>query len=73
MIIDTIVSVSNALIAAWLPGTSGGQGIIDAIDGDYIMRPGGSTSRVNSLSVDWISTMVNMKLILERLEKFSCV
>ena len=73
MIIDTIVSVSNALIAAWLPGTSGGQGIIDAIDGDYIIRPGGSANRVNSLSVDWISTMVNMKLILERFEKFSCI
>ena len=31
MLIDELDGVSNSILAAWLPGTSGGQGIVDAI------------------------------------------
>jgi beta-glucosidase len=57
MLIDNIYSNSNAVIAAWLPGTSGGQGIIDAITGDYVIRPSSSNLK-NSLSMDWPKDMV---------------
>jgi hypothetical protein len=40
-----------------LPGTSGGQGIADAIFGDYVFRPNGQTDRVNSLSFNWPKSM----------------
>ena len=39
MIINDILNDSSAFISAFLPGTSGGQGIVDALVGDYIMRP----------------------------------
>ena len=52
MIIDDLLSLSDATIAAWLPGTSGGQGIVDAIVGDYLMKPKSSPKK-NTLSVDW--------------------
>lgn len=58
-LIDSIYADSSAVIAAWLPGTSGGQGIMDAITGDYVVRPGGISNKKNSLSVDWPSNMVN--------------
>jgi hypothetical protein len=53
MIIDDIMANSNAVLHAFLPGTSGGQGIIDALTGAYIIRPGGQTDLRNSLSFDW--------------------
>ena len=36
--ISEIYEQSTAVIAAWLPGTSGGQGIMDAVTGSYIFR-----------------------------------
>ena len=42
MIVNDLLSLSDATIAAWLPGTSGGQGIVDAITGVYKMKPKGS-------------------------------
>lgn len=41
MIIDNILDQSTAFLAAFWPGTSGGQGIVDAITGDYVLRPKG--------------------------------
>jgi hypothetical protein len=41
-----------------LPGTSGGNGVVDLITGAYVARAGGSSNRRNSLSVDWPRTMV---------------
>ena len=38
MFIDKILADSSAVIHAFLPGTSGGQGIVDAIVGSYVMR-----------------------------------
>ena len=55
--IPTIYSESSAVLAAWLPGTSGGQGIIDGITGDYILKAGGSSDRTNTLSMDWPKSM----------------
>jgi beta-glucosidase len=62
--IGNIYEQSNAVIAAWLPGTSGGQGVVDLITGAYVARPGGATNRKNSLSVDWLRSMVNIVLSL---------
>ncbi len=45
-------------MAAWLPGTSGGQGVLDAITGDYVFRANGQNDRRNTLSMDWPKTMV---------------
>ena len=53
MFIDNILNESSAVIDAFLPGTSGGQGIIDAITGKYVMRPNGQSDKKNSLSFDW--------------------
>lgn len=41
MIINDMLNESAAFISAFLPGTSGGQGIVDAITGDYVIRPKG--------------------------------
>lgn len=57
MPIKNIYTQSTAVIAAWLPGTSGGQGVVDAISGDYIVRKGGSSNTKNTLSMDWPSSM----------------
>ena len=61
MLVDDLLASSNAVIAAWLPGTSGGQGIVDAIVGDYIIRPKSASSR-NTLSMDWPADMVHLIL-----------
>ena len=52
LFIEELLFLSDATIAAWLPGTSGGQGIVDAIVGDYLMKPQ-SNPKKNTLSVDW--------------------
>lgn len=56
MFIDKILSDSTAVLHAFLPGTSGGQGIVDAITGSYILRPNGQSDNRNSLSFDWPKT-----------------
>lgn len=38
MLVNNALNISTAFISAWLPGTSGGQGIVDAISGDYKLR-----------------------------------
>ena len=53
MEVNNALKISTAFIAGWLPGTSGGQGIVDAISGDYVVRPKGSNDRTNTLSFDW--------------------
>jgi hypothetical protein len=59
MIVDELLSLSDATIAAWLPGTSGGQGIVDGITGAYKFKPKSSPQK-NTLSVDWPKDMVNL-------------
>ena len=53
MFIDDVLQQSNAVLDAFLPGTSGGQGIVDAITGSYVIRPNGQSDKKNSLSFDW--------------------
>lgn len=60
MLIESILNESSAFIASWLPGTSGGQGIVDSITGDYTFKPNGGNDRTNTLSIDWPRTMVNI-------------
>ena len=38
MIIESVLNESSAVLDAWLPGTSGGQGIVNAITGAYRLR-----------------------------------
>ncbi len=64
MFIDKILSDSTAVLHAFLPGTSGGQGIVDAITGSYILRPNGQSDNRNSLSFDWPKTNVTISIIL---------
>lgn len=63
--IANLYEQSSAVIAAWLPGTSGGHGIVDLISGAYVARAGGSSNRKNSLSVDWPRSMVIALLFVE--------
>ena len=58
MLIDSILAESSAVLHAFLPGTSGGQGIVDAITGTYVIRPNGQSDTKNSLSFDWPKTNV---------------
>lgn len=59
-LVDNILDSSSAFIAGWLPGTSGGQGVVDAITGDYLFKPFGQNDKRNTLSVDWPKNMVNI-------------
>lgn len=59
MLINNITNTSSAVLAAWLPGTTGGTAIVDAITGDYLLRPSSKTEKVNTLAFDWPSTDVH--------------
>lgn len=59
LLIDDILTASDSVLAAWLPGTSGGQGIINAIVGKYTIKPKDSPLK-NTLSFDWPKDMVNI-------------
>lgn len=65
MFIDKILADSTAVIHAFLPGTSGGQGIVNAIVGEYIIRPNGASDPRNSLSFDWPRNNVNISIKLD--------
>ena len=60
MIINNVTNTSSAVLSAWLPGTTGGQAIVDAISGDYVLRPTNRTEKVNTLAFDWPSTQVSL-------------
>lgn len=57
LLLDEILAASDAVLAAWLPGTSGGQGIVNAIVGKYIIKPKENPLK-NTLSFDWPRDMV---------------
>ena len=61
MIVNDLLNESTAFISAFLPGTSGGQGIVDAIFGSYTFRPNGANSKANTLSFDWPRSMDSLK------------
>jgi beta-glucosidase len=60
MIINDILKESSAFMSVFLPGTSGGQGIVDAIFGNYVLRANGARDGANSLSFDWPSNMESL-------------
>ena len=60
MLINSILDQSDALMHAFLPGTSGGQGIVDALTGKYVLRKNGETDRTNTLSFDWPKNNVTL-------------
>lgn len=51
---------STAFIAAWLPGTSGGQALAHALFGKYHFRA--ASKKANTLAVDWIRDMNDVSL-----------
>lgn len=58
MLVSDVVNESSAVVSAWLPGTSGGDGIANALTGKYRFRPSGSNDRRNTLAFDWPKTHV---------------
>ena len=56
MLIENVLNESSAVLDAWLPGTSGGEGIVNAITGKYRLRPDGASDRRNTLAFDWPKT-----------------
>ena len=55
MVINTTLEVSQAFVAAWLPGTAGGEAIVSAINGTYLFNNQANYT-ANTLPVAWIST-----------------
>jgi beta-glucosidase len=62
MLIGNVLNESSAVLDAWLPGTSGGEGIINAVTGKYKLRPNGASDRRNTLAFDWPKTEVPSRL-----------
>ena len=58
VLMDTREASVDALVAAWLPGTSGGEAIVSAINGEYNFRSEGDA---NKLPVERLSSMDNLK------------
>ena len=52
MIVNSLMEMSDAVVAAWLPGTSGGDGIMDALSGKYTIKPK-NNPKANTLAFDW--------------------
>lgn len=59
MIVNEAIDNSEAFIAAWLPGTQGGEAIVQSIFGEYLFRNG--SGKENTLPLDWVSTMEDLK------------
>ena len=68
MFIDKILAESTAVLDAFLPGTSGGQGIVDGLTGAYKLRPNGSSDSRNTLSFDWPKNSVILFLFRLKLK-----
>ena len=52
-ITNDVFTKSNAFIAAWLPGTQGGEAVVNSIFGDYLFR---SNDLANTLPVPWLKS-----------------
>ncbi|CAD8161610.1 unnamed protein product [Paramecium octaurelia] len=59
MLIDDPLAISNSFIAAWLPGTTGGEAIVKSIFGEYGF--GGVDNKNNKLPSPWFSTLDSIK------------
>lgn len=63
LLIDDLLASSDTVLAAWLPGTSGGQGIVNAIVGKYVIKPKDSPLK-NTLSNRFMFMKGNLRLII---------
>jgi beta-glucosidase len=54
-ILDEVVAASNAFIAAWLPGTSGGEAIVNSLFGEYLFKNSDENDLRNTLPIDWMA------------------
>lgn len=62
MIIQEPGKISDAFIAAWLPGTTGGQAVANALFGKYQFRKSNySLGEPNSLTIEWVRNMKQLK------------
>lgn len=61
MIVNEAIDNSSAFIAAWLPGTQGGEAIVQSVFGEYLFRNGSESNKQNTLPLDWVSTMDDLK------------
>ena len=52
------LQTSQAMIAAWLSGTSGGEALANVLFGDYHFR---QKSSAHTLSLNWIRNMEQLK------------
>ena len=51
----------NAFIAAFLPGTTGGEAVVSAMTGEYLFRGGSVTNQQNTLPVNWLKNEDGLK------------
>ena len=70
LLINDVLTESTAVLDAFLPGTAGGQGIVNALTGSYVIRPNGDANEVNSLSFDWPKSMVNNYINIGSIKQF---
>lgn len=61
MLIQDVLKVSHSVVAAWLPGTTGGHAVVNALFGKYRFRADIFNKRVNTLPIPWLSHMDNIK------------
>ncbi|CAD8093286.1 unnamed protein product [Paramecium sonneborni] len=54
MIITNPLQVSSAFVAAWWPGTAGGEAVVQALFGEYLFKAQG---KLNTLPVPWMRNM----------------
>ena len=64
MVFNNVYETSHAVISAWLPGTAGGDGIVNALTGKYRFRSGGESDRRNTLAFDWPKTTVSFVFMI---------
>lgn len=57
MIVNSEIDRASAFIAAWLPGTTGGEAIVKSIFGEYRF---GSNGISNRLAIDWVQDMEDL-------------
>ena len=57
LVVDTKGAPVDVLVAAWLPGTSGGEAIARALTGEYRF---GQRRKANTLPVEWLSDMESL-------------
>lgn len=68
MVVNDALASSSAFVAAWLPGTSGGEAMGSALFGDYLFRGGNENSLANTLPIQWIKDIASLENYPDYLE-----